>query len=98
MSVKPVPLSQKEPAIMAIYKYARYIEQLLDAEFDIVHKPSTATPYSGIYRCLGCGHEDVSTQGHPLPPQNHHQHTQQQGAIRWRLVVAADHQPKDPPG
>jgi hypothetical protein len=33
-----------------------------------------------------------------LPPQNHHQHTQQQGAIRWRLAVIADHEPKKPPG
>jgi hypothetical protein len=73
---------------MAQYKYAKYIEQNNHAAFDAIHQPGTATPYSGIYRCEGCGRNDVSTEGHPLPPQNHHQHTAQQGAIRWRLVVA----------
>lgn len=72
---------------MAAYKYAQYIRQLSDPTFDGEHRPGTATPFSGIYRCLGCGREDVSTEGHPLPPQNHHQHTQAQGHIRWRLAV-----------
>ena len=79
---------------MAGYKYDQYIHQMNDTAFDGEHTPGTSTPLSGIYRCLGCGREDVSTQGHPLPPQNHHQHTQAQGRIRWRLAVWADHQPK----
>ncbi|WP_230944020.1 pentapeptide repeat-containing protein [Burkholderia vietnamiensis] len=36
-------------------------------------------------RCEGCGQNAVSTCGHPLPPQNLHQHTANQGRIRWRL-------------
>jgi hypothetical protein len=83
---------------MATYKYPRYIEQNLSAAFDGTHRPGQVTPHSGIYRCIRCGREDVSTEGHPLPPQNHHQHTQQQGRIEWRLIVYADHEPKDPPG
>jgi hypothetical protein len=83
---------------MATYKYSRYIELNTSEAFDGTHHPGEITPHSGIYRCLGCGREDVSTKGHPLPPQNHHQHTVQQGSIRWRLAVFADHQPKNPPG
>jgi len=73
---------------MAVYKYQQYLEQLNHAAFDQIHPPGAQAPYSGIYRCEGCGTSDVSTHGHPLPPQNHHQHTSAQGTIRWRLVVA----------
>lgn len=83
---------------MASYKYNRYIVQSSSDAFDGTHTPGVVTPFSGINRCLGCGREDVSTQGHPLPPQNHHQHTPHQGVIRWRLVAWAGHNPKEPPG
>jgi hypothetical protein len=73
---------------MAIYKYLHYQSQNNSAAFDSVHEAASATPYSGIYRCEGCGHNVVSTQGHHLPPQNHHQHATSQGKIRWRLIVA----------
>lgn len=73
---------------MAVYKYDKYLQQHNSSAFDAIHEPAAKTPYSGIYRCEGCGRNDVSTEGHPLPPQNHHQHTAQQGKIRWRLVVA----------
>jgi len=76
---------------MAIYKYGNYLIQRQDAIFDQVSHPATTTPASGVYRCEGCGISAVSTKGHPLPPQNHHQHTSQQGAIRWRLVVMSTH-------
>lgn len=79
---------------MATYKNAGFLVSSNDAAFDAVHSPGQSTPYSGIYRCMGCGREDVSTSSHPLPPQNHHQHTAQQGTIRWRLIVWADHNPK----
>lgn len=73
---------------MAIYKYSQYLQQSQHQAFDQILHPGTTTPYSGIYRCEGCGTNEVSTQGHPLPPQNHHQHSPGQGSIRWRLVVA----------
>ena len=76
---------------MAFYKYAQVLQQHNDGSFDWVLEPATATPYSGIYRCEGCGHEAISTFNHPLPPQNHHQHGPSQGRIRWRLVVMASH-------
>lgn len=79
---------------MAMYKDARFLTQSNSNAFDAVHPPGTVTPLSGIYRCEGCGRELVSEQARPLPPQNHHQHTGMQGAIRWRLIVYADHDPK----
>jgi hypothetical protein len=73
---------------MANYKYPKYISQSDHAAFDAIHTPGQAAPHSGIYRCEGCGENEVSTFSHPLPPQNHHQHAPAQGAIRWRLIVA----------
>jgi len=72
---------------MALYKYSAYLAVSQHGAFDTIHVPGARTPLSGIYRCEGCGHEVASNAGNPLPPQNHHQHTFQQGSIRWRLVV-----------
>lgn len=79
---------------MATYKYSTYLAHNDHAAFDTVSSPGTAAPFSGIYRCEGCGSEVASNQGQPLPPQNAHQHATHQGAIRWRLIVYADHQQK----
>ncbi len=49
--------------------------------------PSDTVPVSGIYRCLGCKKEITSNESDRFPPQNHHQHTTTQGAIRWKLNV-----------
>lgn len=75
---------------MADYKYAGFLKANNDAAFDQVWHPATATPYSGIYRCTACGHEAVSVRGHPLPPQNHHQHPNF-APIAWQLIVASTH-------
>jgi hypothetical protein len=79
---------------MAMYKYVQYLTKVDDPIFDEQNHPATAAPRSGIYRCMGCGREASSTEGNPLPPQSHHQHSQAQGPIRWRLIVYADHRPK----
>jgi len=76
---------------MALYKNANFLHQNNDAAFDIEHNPGDITPHSGVYRCMGCGHEIVSEAKNPFPPQNHHQHTPAQGRIRWKLVVYAEH-------
>lgn len=55
------------------------------------YHPGNTVPVSGIFRCVGCGREDCCNKGDPFPPQNHHQHTVAQGAIRWRLNVRAEH-------
>jgi hypothetical protein len=72
---------------MAWYKNGSYLTQDNGAEFDAIHAPNTPTPYSGIYRCEGCGLSATFVKAHNMPPQNHHQHTAQQGQIRWRLIV-----------
>lgn len=76
---------------MPNYKNAAFFHTNDSVAFDAISPPSTATPVSGIYRCEGCGREASSTKGHPLPPQDHHTHTQAQGKIRWQLVAACIH-------
>lgn len=73
---------------MASYKYSSILSQIQSDAFDSFTGPGIATPYSGIYRCEGCGKEIAANQGQPMPPQNHHQHSTAQGTIRWRLIVA----------
>lgn len=76
---------------MAIYSNPAFLKSSTDAAFSNTHSPGISAPYSGIYRCDGCGSEVASNQGQPLPPQNHHQHSYAQGLIRWRLAVFAEH-------
>ncbi len=79
---------------MALYKNANYLQQNNHNTFDVDHAPGEIPPNSGVYRCMGCGREIVAEQSRKFPPQNHHQHTYNQGAIRWRMIVYADHEPK----
>ena len=74
---------------MATYRHDEYILFSDNAAFDTLTGPGRPAPYSGIYRCDGCGQEIAASQEQPLPPQNNHQHSMNQGAIRWRLIVAA---------
>jgi hypothetical protein len=75
---------------VALYKYGNYLTQSGDGSFEIDHGPGATAPFAGIYRCMGCHQEIGIAQGHVLPPENHHTHTQQQGAIRWRMIVFAN--------
>ena len=72
-----------------MYKDIKYLIKSDSDKFDAIHKPGASTPYSGVYRCEGCGAGVASNAGNPLPPQNHHQHTVAQGEIRWRMIVWA---------
>jgi hypothetical protein len=72
---------------MADYKYASILELSNDEVFDLLYRPATAAPYSGIYRCEECGREAASIKDKELPSQNHHQHRPNQGPILWRLIV-----------
>jgi hypothetical protein len=67
---------------MILYKYDHFFLKSQDPIFDELHEPGSLAPHSGLYRCVGCGAEAVSTHLHPLPPQNHHQHSSDQGQIR----------------
>ena len=79
---------------MALYNNINYLTQSNDNAFSVDYNPGTQPPHSGIYRCMGCGHEVVAEQSRQLPPQNHHQHSAAQGHIRWRMIVYADHREK----
>jgi hypothetical protein len=69
------------------YKYGSFQAKSSNAVFDEIYKPGASTAHSGIYRCTGCGKECTSITGRPLPPQNHHQHTDSRVPIRWQLAV-----------
>jgi hypothetical protein len=76
---------------MAYYKYAKFLSQNLHPAFDSIHHPGETVPNSGIYCCVGCGESVTSVADEPFPPQNHHQHTDAQGRIRWRLIVMSQY-------
>jgi len=72
---------------MALYKDAGWLTQSTGSDFDTLHGPGVTVPHSGIYHCVGCGHEIAANAGTPFPPQNAHQHSPVLGSIRWRLIV-----------
>lgn len=76
---------------MALYKNGSLLSSSQDTAFDFGYSPGTAAPLSGIYRCMNCSREAVSTEGNTLPPQNHHSHPTNQGPVLWQLIVYADH-------
>jgi hypothetical protein len=73
---------------MPLYKEPKLFEQSDSTAFDAIHKPGSPTPHSGVYRCVNCGREVVSAHPHPLPPQDHHQHSDRSKPIQWKLVAA----------
>ena len=74
---------------MALYKYGKFLQQSTHANFDKIYSPGDSTPDPGIYKCVVCGDEIGIAKGHTLPPQNHHQHRQGLGNIRWQLIVCS---------
>ncbi len=76
---------------MALYKDQQYVKTSSSEAFDKIYPPGTRAPFSGIYRCEGCGDEVASNKNDPLPPQNSHQHNTS-APIRWRLLVFAQSQ------
>jgi hypothetical protein len=79
---------------MALYKHSRATEKSDDAGFDETFDAGTLAPFSGIFSCTACGREVASAQEQLLPSRTHHKHTQH-APIQWRLVVWADHNPKE---
>lgn len=74
---------------MAYFKYKHFIIQSESSAFDITFEPNDKVLISGIYRCENCGENATFVCGHKIPPQNHHQHENQQLPIIWRLVASA---------
>lgn len=74
---------------MALYADAAHVQKVDNQDaFTAVHKPGQIVPHSGIYRCVNCGDENACNKSNPFPPQNKHQHQNQQ-PIGWRLLVLA---------
>ncbi len=40
---------------MALYKYGNLLQYSTHPAFDQIHAAGSFAPYSGIYRCEGCG-------------------------------------------
>lgn len=74
---------------MAFYNDPVYFVRSHNQEFSVLHPPGTIVANSGIYRCEACGDEIAANKSQPLPPQNHHQHSAQQGKILWRLIACS---------
>lgn len=74
-------------ALMARYKYEKFLTKVDVSVYDELHEPGTAAPNPGIYRCISCGDEIAIAGGHTLPPQNHRQHDPAKGKIKWQLIV-----------
>ncbi len=75
--------------LMALFKNTYYVWHVQGEAFDHVYAPGELAPYSGIYRCEGCGCEHVLVEQQPLPLNEHHTHIPVQGGVAWQLVVAA---------
>ena len=77
---------------MALYKYSKFFNLAEFQDFETEFRSGERAPQSGLYRCCGCGHEIVSSAGYSFPPENHHRHAPDEGAIRWRLIASAQPQ------
>ena len=72
---------------MAYYKYIHFLEPENGPEYDNSYEAGRTAAFSGVYHCEGCGTSVTAFYSLPLPMHDHHQHSTQQGRIRWRLVV-----------
>lgn len=79
---------------MATYQYSEFVFQVGNEAFDKIGAPGVPAQWSGIYRCSGCGREEVVRAGKPLPSDIHHPHSADHGPVLWRLIVYADQKPK----
>ena len=78
---------------MSLFRRSNDIEVSISPEFDREYEPGQTPVHSGIYRCRGCGCETVVSGATPLAADRHPKHAPGQGPVRWRLAVAAQHEP-----
>ena len=75
---------------MAYYKDITLLRRETGAEYDLVHAAGEQVPFTGIYRCQGCGNSIAALAGNRFPPPNHHDHNALQPRMRWQLVVKSN--------
>jgi hypothetical protein len=77
---------------MPFIRDSLYLRAGYGVAFDYILSPGFRTPFSGIYRCEGCGFEIASTKRQTLPADDHKGHGLAHGPIRWRLVAQTMHE------
>lgn len=75
---------------MAYYKDLRLLGRENGDEYDLFYNAGDKAPYTGIYRCAGCGNSRAAYKGDRFPPPNHHDHNALQTKMRWQLVVKSN--------
>lgn len=79
---------------MALFQTDRFLHKIENKAFDKIHQPGEIAPFSGIYRCEGCGVELAVEDKQRLPSHrtcvNHHPEGRK-GDVSWRLIVYANH-------
>jgi hypothetical protein len=78
---------------VTLFRRSNDVEVSMSPEFDQEYGPGETPFHTGIYRCKGCGCEIVAEASKPFPAEQHPRHSPAQGTIRWRLAVAAQHEP-----
>ena len=72
---------------MAVYQDSSFLIRCDHFDFNVKLAPGTRAPVSGIYRCIGCGHEIVAGKEQLLPQHEEHIHGFELGPARWQLIV-----------
>ena len=72
---------------MAVYQDSSFLIRCDHFDFNMILVPGTRASVSGIYRCIGCGHEIVAEKGQLLPEHDEHTHGFELGPTRWQLIV-----------
>jgi hypothetical protein len=75
---------------MAYAQDPSVVHKLVHTAFDRVYNPGDIVPESGIFKCLHCTHEIVSTEGNKFPPQTHPAHPSG-WPIQWKLIIVPRH-------
>ena len=81
---------------MALYKYASNVTQADHDAFDILHRPGSRAPDTGLYCCQGCGDEIAVRYGDLFPPSDQHGHADGR-PVEWRLLVFAQQRERATP-
>lgn len=73
---------------MALFAHTGYLRYFDSTAFTHLHGPGDPSPYSGIYKCVACGHEVACAAAQSLPKIAHPQHPADR-TIEWRMIVYA---------
>ncbi|MGD9739911.1 MAG: hypothetical protein AB7O56_09910 [Bauldia sp.] len=75
---------------MAKYQNGNELSHSVDPKFDVMHRPGSIAPYSGIYACTSCRDEIVANSGDLLPSADHRPHEGSERPVLWRLLIQTE--------